>query len=156
MFASSGSSLDGLYLYDFDQNRCNTLRQLTLSEHQQLETRLRQQNIDAQVTMVSRRYFVSTDKEECYHEQIQFPGWAAYNQKLWEVPRARERDRLNPLSLSLMTRQKVKTKWSNLVYTQHGLLAAIKKSWQSSLDAVGDSLYTGRQGGWICNLLWLR
>jgi hypothetical protein len=91
-FVSAGSRFEVLYLYDFDQNRCNSLRQLTLPERQQLEARLKQQNPDARVTIVSRRYFYcgTEDPEGWYYEQIQFPGWAAYNEKLEEVQRARE------------------------------------------------------------------
>ncbi|KAL6892026.1 hypothetical protein GGI43DRAFT_425012 [Trichoderma evansii] len=76
VFASRLGSFEVLYLYDFDQSRCNTLRQLTLPELQQLEARLRQQNADARVTVVSRK--------------ISFPDWEAYGEKRWRVQRACE------------------------------------------------------------------
>lgn len=87
--ASNRYSFDVLYLYDFDQNRCNSLRHLTLPERQQLETQLKQQNADARVRVVSRRYCVTEDGEEYYYKQIQFPGWREHEQKLEDVQSAR-------------------------------------------------------------------
>lgn len=89
--SSDRYSFDVFYLYDFDQNRCNSLRHLTLTERQQLETRLKEQNADARVRVVSRRYCVMDDGEEYYYEQIQFPGWREYDRKLYEIQTAREK-----------------------------------------------------------------
>lgn len=89
--ASHQEKFDVLYLYDFDQNRCNSLRHLTLPERQLLETRLKRQNIEARVRVVSRRYCVSEDEEDYYYKRIQFPGWMEYDQKLYEIQTAREK-----------------------------------------------------------------
>ncbi|RFU73131.1 hypothetical protein TARUN_9131 [Trichoderma arundinaceum] len=79
-----------LYLYDFDQARCKALRQLSPhSERQDLETRLKEQNPEARVTVVSRMFYASIEEEDD-SEKTTSPEWKAHVRERWETQRARE------------------------------------------------------------------
>jgi hypothetical protein len=78
-----------LYLYDFDQNRCNKLRQLPPdSERTDLAARLKERNPDARVTVVSRMSYMGIE-EAMDTEQDTSPEWAEHVHQLWVTNEAR-------------------------------------------------------------------
>ncbi|KAL6804276.1 hypothetical protein J3E68DRAFT_446723 [Trichoderma sp. SZMC 28012] len=80
-----------LYLYDFDQDRCKALRQLSPgSERQDLETRLKERNPDASVVVMSRMFYTSIEEEEDTEKDTS-PEWKAHMRKIWETKWAREK-----------------------------------------------------------------
>ncbi|KAM0250713.1 hypothetical protein ACHAQJ_008507 [Trichoderma viride] len=79
-----------LYLYDFDQDRCKALRQLSPGpERDNLEARLKERNPDARVTVVSRMYYTSIE-DDFDMEKDASPEWEAHVRKLWEIQQERE------------------------------------------------------------------
>lgn len=79
-----------LYLYDFDQDRCKALRQLSSPEREALEARLKELNPEARVTVVSRMFYTSIEEEEDT-EKDESPEWKARVRKVWETQWAREK-----------------------------------------------------------------
>ncbi|PON30345.1 hypothetical protein TGAM01_v200785 [Trichoderma gamsii] len=78
-----------LYLYDFDQNRCNKLRQLSPdSERADLAARLKGRNPDARVTVVSRMSYMGIE-EAMDMEEDTSPEWAEHVHQLWVTNEAR-------------------------------------------------------------------
>lgn len=78
-----------LYLYDFDQNRCKKLRQLSPdSERADLVARLKERNPDARVTVVSRMSYMGIE-EAMDMEEDTSPEWAEHVRKLWVTDEAR-------------------------------------------------------------------
>lgn len=78
-----------LYLYDFDQNRCNKLRQLSPdSERAGLEARLKERNPDARVTVVSRMFCTSIEGD-MDEEDDTSPEWKEHFRQLWVTNEAR-------------------------------------------------------------------
>ncbi|UKZ49740.1 hypothetical protein TrVGV298_003990 [Trichoderma virens] len=88
---SSFGTFQVLYLYDFDQGRCKALRQLSpQSERQDLETRLKERNPDANVTVTSRMFYTSIEEEDD-REKDTSPEWEAHIRERWEIRWAREK-----------------------------------------------------------------
>lgn len=87
---SSFGTFQVLYLYDFDQDRCRALRQLSPPERQALEARLKELNPDARVTVTSRMFYASIEDEDDM-ERDPSPEWKAHVRELWEVEQARQR-----------------------------------------------------------------
>ncbi|KAH8130900.1 hypothetical protein FP744_10004255 [Trichoderma asperellum] len=78
-----------LYLYDFDQERCKKLRQLSPnSERADLETSLKEQNPDARVTVVSRMFYASIE-DDIDKEEDTSPEWEEHFRQLWVTGQAR-------------------------------------------------------------------
>ncbi|OTA03887.1 hypothetical protein A9Z42_0044200 [Trichoderma parareesei] len=87
---SSFGTFQVLYLYDFDQDRCRALSQLSPPERQALEARLKELNPDARVTVTSRMFYASIEDEDDM-ERDPSPEWKAHVRELWEVEQARQR-----------------------------------------------------------------
>lgn len=78
-----------LYLYDFDQNRCNKLRQLSPdSERADLAARLKEQNPRARVTVVSRMFYQGIEEADDSEENTS-PEWAEHVRQIWVTNEAR-------------------------------------------------------------------
>ncbi|KAM0452095.1 hypothetical protein ACHAPV_009612 [Trichoderma viride] len=78
-----------LYLYDFDQNRCKKLRQLSPDpERADLAARLKERNPDARVTVVSRMFYMGIE-EAMDTEEDTSPEWAEHVHQLWVTNEAR-------------------------------------------------------------------
>lgn len=78
-----------LYLYDFDQNRCKNLRELSPhSKRADLEARLKERNPDARVTVVSRMFYTSIEDEDDREEDTS-PEWKEHFKQLWATGEAR-------------------------------------------------------------------
>ncbi|KAL7951490.1 hypothetical protein V8C42DRAFT_304225 [Trichoderma barbatum] len=87
---TSVGSFQVLYLYDFDQGRCKALRQLSPGpERQDLETRLKERNPEARVTVMARMYYTSIEDEDD-REKDTSPEWKAHLRELFEIQQARE------------------------------------------------------------------
>ncbi|PTB62302.1 hypothetical protein BBK36DRAFT_1129517 [Trichoderma citrinoviride] len=87
---SSFGTFQVLYLYDLDQDRCKALRQLSPTERQALEARLKELNPDARAAVVSRMFYASIEDEDDM-ERDASPEWEAHVRELWEVQQARQR-----------------------------------------------------------------
>ncbi|KAL7797343.1 hypothetical protein V8C37DRAFT_370772 [Trichoderma ceciliae] len=80
-----------LYLHDFDQGRCKTLRRLSPHpERQDLEARLKERNPDARVTVVSRMFYTSIEDVDDTEKDTS-PEWKTHIRELWEIEQAREK-----------------------------------------------------------------
>lgn len=87
--ANSFGEFKILYLYDFDQNRCKNLRQLSpSSERADLEARLKEHNSDARVTVVSRMFYTSIE-DDFDKEEDDSPEWKEHFRQLWVTGQAR-------------------------------------------------------------------
>ena len=81
-----------LFLYDFDQVRCNELLNTTAEERISLESALREENTNAQVSVVERNFSLSIEDED---EDKEWPPgewpeeWIAHVDELNEIGVAR-------------------------------------------------------------------
>jgi hypothetical protein len=83
-----------IYLYDFDQARCNELCSLSVAGRITLEARLREENPNAQVSVVERNFGVGIEEEvdcEWPPGSQPSPEWMLHLQELYEIGESRRK-----------------------------------------------------------------
>lgn len=84
-----------IFLYDFDETRCKDLCNLSPVGRTALESRLREENSNVQVSIVERNFSVTTEEEEDREwpdaEQEPEPdAWTSHVQELYEIGEQRK------------------------------------------------------------------